>query len=104
MVDIRDRLVSHWNSGDAFRRQIVRRFLTRRGVDFHQVHAVVYCKHLDKISKLEGLIANLGRRRDTVYREIGRRREAVARRVRDMLNSEFDLETGEPVCWHPTNR
>ena len=88
---IRERLVSHWNSGNPRRRQIVRRFLMKRGVDLRQVHALVYCSRLDEFTKLEGLIANLGRRRDSILREIERRRDAVARRLRDVTDAEFEI-------------
>ena len=88
---IRERLVSHWNSGNLFRRRIVQRFLMRRGVDLPQVHAVVFRRRLDEFTKLEGLIANLGRRRDSVLREIERRRDTVARRLRDVTDAEFEI-------------
>ena len=88
---IKDRLVSHWNSGNPFQRRIVQRFLARRGVDFSQVHAAVYHAHLDELTKLEGLIANLGRRRDSILREIERRRDTVARRLRDVTDAEFEI-------------
>jgi len=88
---IRNRLVSHWNSGNPFRRRIVQRFLTRRGVDLRQIPNVGYHVHLDEFSKLEGLITNLGRRRDSVLREIERRRDSVARRLRDVTDAEFKI-------------
>ena len=91
LKNIRERLVSHWNSGNLFRRRIVERFLMRRGVDLRQVHAVVFRRRLDEFTKLEGLIANLGRRRDSVLREIERRRDAVARRLRDVTDAEFEI-------------
>ena len=91
--DTRDRLIAHWNSGNAFRRQVVRRFLKTRGVDLPQVHAEVYRRRLDELIKLEGLIANLGRRRDSVLREIERRRDTVARRLRDVTDAEFETTT-----------
>ncbi len=91
MFEFRDRLVSHWNSGNAFRRQIVQRFLMKRGVDFSQIHAEVYRRRLDELAKLEVLIANLGRRRDSVLREIERRRDTVARRLRDVTDAEFEI-------------
>ena len=89
--DTRDRLQAHWNSGNAFRRQIVRRFLKTRGVDLPQVHAIVYRRCLDELAKLESLIANLGRRRDLILREIERRRDTVARRLRDVTEAEFEI-------------
>ena len=88
---IRDRLVSRWNSGKPEQRQKVEEFLASKGVDFSQVYAVIYHKHLDEFTKLEGLIANLGRRRDSVLREIERRRDAVARRLRDVTDAEFEI-------------
>ncbi len=88
---IRDRLVSRWNSGKPEQRQKVEEFLASKGVDFSQVYAVIYHKHLDEFTKLEGLIANLGRRRDSVLREIERRRDAVARRLRDVTDAEFEV-------------
>ncbi len=88
---IRDRLVSPWNSGKPQQRQIVEELLASKGVDFSQVHAVIYHKHLDEFTKLEGLIANLGRRRDLILREIERRRDTVARRLRDVTEAEFEI-------------
>ncbi len=89
--EIGERLVSDWNSGKPQLRQMVREFLIERGVEFSQVHAAVYHKHLGDLTKLEGLIANLGRRRDSVLREIERRRDTVARRPRDVTDAEFEV-------------
>jgi len=87
----KDRLIAHWNSGNAFRRKIVLKFLKTRGVDLRQIHAVVYRRRMDEFTKLEGLIANLGHRRDSVLREIERRRDTVARRLRDVTDAEFEI-------------
>ena len=89
--EIGERLVSDWNSGKPRLRQMVQEFLIERGVQFSQVHAEVYRRHLDEFTKLEGLIANLGRRRDSVLREIERRRDSVARRLRDVTDAEFEI-------------
>ncbi len=63
-------------------------------MDLPQIYAEVYRKRLDEFSELEGLITNLGRRRDSVLREIERRRDTVARRLRDVTDAEF--ETTKP--------
>jgi len=93
IVDVereKDILVEHWNSGDSNRRRNVLKFLEARGVDLSDIHAVIYYKHLDKFAKVEALITNLGRRRDSVLREIERRRDNIARRLRDMTDAEFE--------------
>ena len=86
----KDILVEHWNSGDSNRRRNVLKFLKARGVDLSDIHAIVYQKHLDEFAKVEALIANLGRRRDSVLREIERRRDNIARRLREMTDAEFE--------------
>ncbi len=86
-----ERLELHWKSADPYRRQIVQRFLMRKGVDLRQVHALVSSRCLEEFSELESLIANLGRRRDSVLREIERRRDTVARRLRDVTDAEFEI-------------
>ena len=88
---LRDRLVSHWKSGNPFRRQIVRRFLTRKGVDLRQIHSFGFGRSFDRFTKLEGMISDLGRCRDSVLREIERRRDTVARRLRDVTDAEFEI-------------
>ena len=90
-ADARDRLVAHWNSNSASRREVIFRLLRKKGLDLSHVYAAVYQRHLDNFSKLEGLIANLGRRRDSVLREIERRRETIARRLRDVTEAEFKI-------------
>ena len=63
----------------------------RRGVDLRQVHTLEFRDSLDRFTKFEGLIADLGRRRDAVLREIERRRDNVARHLRDVSDAEFEI-------------
>ncbi len=88
---LRNRLISHWNSRNPFRQRIAQRFMMRRGVDLRQRLSFEYCNFFDRFIKLDDLITNLGRRRDSVLREIERRRDTVARRLRDVTDAEFEI-------------
>ena len=60
-------------------------------MDFRRVHSFKFGSSFGEFSKLEELIVNLGRRRDSVLREIERRRDTVARRLRDVTDAEFEI-------------
>jgi len=87
----RDSLVRKWNSDKPADREKFLMFLEEHGVDLTDLHAVIYHNHLDEFTKLEGLIADFGRRRDSVLREIERRRYTVARRLRAVLDAELEI-------------
>jgi hypothetical protein len=90
--EVKQRVIADWKSNDPFRREVVDRLLRKKGFDLSNVYAAVFEQRLDEIAKLESLIASLGRRRDSVLREIERRREAVGRRLRDVTDGDFKVK------------